>query len=121
MVVEDDDSIREVVQQVLESEGFEVLTACNGKEAISTLERIEQTCLILLDLMMPEMNGWEFLEHRKQSFFIQQLPVVVVSAVPEKHELPAGIQIVRKPPDIDALLALAHQYCVPRPILPAAA
>lgn len=121
MVVEDDEAIREVVQQVLESEGFEVLTACNGKEAIATLERLEQPCLILLDLMMPEMNGWEFLEHRKQSFFIQQLPVVVVSAVAEKHELPTGIQIVRKPPDIEALLALAHHYCVPSSNVPSAA
>src|SRR5690349_4088262 len=63
LVVEDDADIRESVCQILEDEGFPTVGACNGKEALATLRTMEPLPrLILLDLMMPIMNGWEFYE-----------------------------------------------------------
>ena len=66
LVVEDDADIREAVQLILEDEGFDVVTACNGAEAEAELAHMEEPCLVLLDLMMPVMNGWELLAHLKR-------------------------------------------------------
>src|SRR5687768_645517 len=99
LVVEDDNDIRETVQQILELEGYQVFTAANGKEALDALEHIPHPCLILLDLMMPVMNGWQFLEAKQRNAVISTLPVVVVSAVAE--HVKNVTTVVKKPPDID--------------------
>ena len=112
LVVEDDTDIRETVQQILESEGYLVHTATNGKEAIEALKLIAEPCLILLDLMMPVMNGWEFLKERQKNNMLSSLPVVVVSAVDYQAKSLTADQVVRKPPDIDLLLKLVSQYCL---------
>jgi CheY-like chemotaxis protein len=78
LIVEDDEAIRETLRELLEFEGFEVATAANGREAVSQLQRTERPCLILLDLMMPVMNGWEFLRKRREDLTIATIPVVVV-------------------------------------------
>ena len=67
VLVEDDDCIRMAFAEILESEGYEVLTFNNGREAIEGLMGFEEPCLILLDWMMPEMNGAQFLEARSTS------------------------------------------------------
>jgi diguanylate cyclase len=61
LVVDDDDEAREVVQEVLECEGFSTIGVCNGAEAIAVLERSSRPSLILLDLVMPVMSGWQLL------------------------------------------------------------
>ncbi|MEO5970088.1 MAG: response regulator [Bdellovibrionia bacterium] len=66
LVVEDEESIRENFQLLLELEGYSVFTASNGKESLRILKTIEKPCLILLDLLMPVMNGMEFLEAKSQ-------------------------------------------------------
>jgi len=112
MVVEDDPDIREVVQMVLEDEGYAVVTAANGAEAEEELEHITEPCVMLLDLMMPVMNGWELLEHLKERGKLDGdgLHVVVLTATP--IGLPRGsIKCMRKPVRVEQLLETVRKYC----------
>src|SRR5919202_3297891 len=79
LVVDDEDAIRDVVAQVLDLEGYEVRTARNGAEALDQV-RSYRPNIVLLDLMMPVMNGWEFLEACAQNDLCADTPVVVMSA-----------------------------------------
>lgn len=105
LVVDDDDAIRSLVTTVLRRRGLHVDTARNGVEA---LERI-QTCsylVLLLDLMMPAMNGWDVLDHLETEPRHRRPVVIVLTAGSEprafKPDLVAGM--VRKPFDIDMLV-----------------
>ncbi|MBC7693634.1 MAG: response regulator [Methylotenera sp.] len=123
MVVDDDDAIREAVKEILEMEGYEVTTARNGAEALDLLNRSPPPCVILLDLMMPVLNGWQFLEAKKKTAAIVALPVVVVSAVADhqREKDHGATQIVRKPPDVDSLLKIVEHYCHAAAMAPKAA
>ena len=83
LVVDDDDGIRHALQQVFEDEGYEVSTASNGRDALDKIEQMGLAgppCVIVLDLMMPVMDGREFLTHRTGDPSLRAVPVVVVSA-----------------------------------------
>jgi CheY-like chemotaxis protein len=114
-VVEDDVDLRESMKELLEMEGFSVLTAGNGREGLSLIECYGRPCLILLDMMMPVMNGWEFLEtlQRDQRALLAQTQVAVVTAAAEMSELQQqyGCAILKKPVNIERLFALAHAGC----------
>jgi len=111
LVVEDDESIRETVRELLEFEGYRVHTASNGREALSVLSRIESPCVIFLDLMMPVMDGWQFLDARRKDERLSSLPVIVVTAAGNLAQAPGANEIVSKPPDVDALLAMLDRHC----------
>src|SRR6478735_2583026 len=112
MVVEDDPDIRECVQMILEDEGFEVVTACNGAEAEEELSHMEDPCVLLLDLMMPVMSGWELLDHLKRDGKLDDgMHVVVVSAAPSNVPKGAGVKVVRKPVHAEQLIATVRKYC----------
>jgi CheY-like chemotaxis protein len=113
LIVEDDRDIRDTLQQVLELEGFVVHTAVNGKDGLEKLRKIDRPCLILLDLMMPVMNGWEFLEAQGQDGFLSKIPVVVVSAF-STHVPPAprAVAFVKKPVEIETLLHRIQEHCL---------
>jgi len=110
LVVEDDNDVRDAMVQVLESEGYTAIPAADGVEALDRLSDGLQPCVILLDLMMPRMDGWQFMEeHRRRQ---ASTPIVVVSAYSSAERLRnAGVEYMRKPVDIDALLALVGRYC----------
>jgi len=110
MVVEDDADIRECVQMILEDEGFKVVTATNGAEAAEELARMKEPCVMLLDLMMPVMSGWELLEHLQRAGKLDGLHVVVVSAA--LSDVPVGpIEIMHKPLRAEQLIATVRHYC----------
>jgi CheY-like chemotaxis protein len=101
LVVDDDQDIRESLAQILVEEGFEVASACNGAEALEAIAR-RQPDLMLLDLMMPVLNGWEVLEALRASGTRPRIPVVVLSAL-EAH---GCVDYVQKPIRLPKLLAL---------------
>src|SRR5687768_5509935 len=86
VVVEDDEEIRDSMRDALEIEGYAVSTYSNGKEALDGLRKLGIPCLILLDLMMPVMNGWEFLQAMKAERFAE-VPVYVVSAIADQRQV----------------------------------
>lgn len=79
LIVDDDLAIREMLQMLLEGEGYRIVMASNGKEALEMI-RQQRPALILLDLMMPIMDGWQFLDCMKSRPDLQSLPVVLLSA-----------------------------------------
>lgn len=115
VIIEDDVDLRETMKDLLEMEGFSVCTAENGKAGLTLIENSGKPCLILLDLMMPEMNGWEFLEamQRDKQALLAKTPVAVVSAAADMTDVQQqyGCSVLKKPVSLDQLLALAHAHC----------
>ncbi len=110
LVVEDEKDIRDCLQEVLEREGYQVATAANGKEGMELLPKVDP-CVILLDLMMPVMNGWEFAEKIDKNKELSEAALVVVSAGGEHTFDIKAKKILRKPVDLDVLLATVKKYC----------
>jgi CheY-like chemotaxis protein len=111
LIVEDDQSIRETFKLALEVEGYTVFTASNGKEGLELLPQMPRPCLILLDLMMPVMDGWGFVDALDKSVALASIPVVVVTAFNEKAKSIRAKQIIKKPVDLDLLFVIVKQYC----------
>jgi CheY-like chemotaxis protein len=108
LVVDDDRDIRAVVDDLLTEEGYLVKTANNGRQALEILSNWRPE-VILLDLSMPEMNGWTFLAHQQADPALAQIPVIVMSAhynLGKGNALDAAAAVVPKPFDIDRLLTL---------------
>jgi CheY-like chemotaxis protein len=110
LLVDDDHDIRAALGEVLEMEGFTVGEAGNGREAIDYLiQKIPNA--ILLDVMMPVMNGFEFREAQMASPLWAGIPVIVMSADgknQDRHDLLRGASFVKKPPDLAELLRSVH-------------
>ena len=115
LIIEDEPDIRSVLQQTLEFEGYEAFTAANGQEGLELLAKIPRPCLILLDMMMPIMSGWEFLEKYSSDDVLATIPVVIVSAAGEKAKSSAAKDFIRKPVELDRLLQVVREYCTPAP------
>jgi CheY-like chemotaxis protein len=114
LVVEDEHDIRVCLRDALENEGYVVLSAANGISAQEVLTRIHPPDLILLDWMMPLMGGEEFMAFLRSDPVLSQVPVVVMSAFPEKA-IPYGIgRFLKKPLDIENLLNVVSKSCTRR-------
>lgn len=112
LIVEDDDAIRETLRLTLELEGYVVATASNGKEGLEVLSKMLNPCLVLLDLMMPVMDGWEFVETLESNNTSPTVPVVVVTAFAEKvRTMPRAKSVIKKPIDLEVLIETVKRYC----------
>ena len=114
LVVDDDMGIRGVLTQLLQDEGHQVASAANGQEALERLADRRPPGVILLDLMMPVMNGWEFMNRRRDDERIASIPVIVISAdgqVREKANAIGAVGYLTKPIDLDRLLDTVERYC----------
>lgn len=107
LVVDDDAYIRAGLRELLEYEGYLVATAANGAEALRELAHAGAPDVIVLDLEMPVMSGWQFCERTRSDPVLALVPVVVISAaLVEAPSAPAVIGRLEKPIDIGELLAL---------------
>ena len=111
LIVEDDESIRETFKLALEIKGYTVFTASNGKEGIEALPKMPRPCLILLDLMMPVMDGWGFIDALEEDIRLAGIPVVVITAFSEKSKSIKAKKVIKKPVDLDTLFTVVTQYC----------
>jgi CheY-like chemotaxis protein len=112
LLVDDDVDMRFALHCLLEVEGYQVLDAGDGREALAVLASGARPCLVLLDLMMPTMNGWEVLDALRASGALTALPVVLVSAVGCANAPALGARAcVTKPVPIPLLLALVEEHC----------
>jgi CheY-like chemotaxis protein len=111
LIIEDEPAIREAITFALEFEGIEVFVAADGQEAFEVLSRMGQPCLILLDLMMPVMNGWEFAAELKKRHPLDNYPIVLVTAYSERAKDFEALNIVPKPVDLEQLLSVVRNYC----------
>jgi CheY-like chemotaxis protein len=112
LVIDDDQAIRETIQDVLEIHGYNVITARDGKEGIKKLSSMNVApCLILLDLMMPGMNGWGFLDYQKNNSSFSQIPVVICSAYEGSARSIGTYPVLIKPLKLDSLVGAIKVFC----------
>ena len=114
LIVDDERDIREMLARVLELEGYDVRCAADGREALGQLRQGERPGVILLDLMMPIMNGWAFRAEQVRDPLLAAIPVVVLSghdAVREAAALLGVSAFLQKPIDIDTLLTVVSRHC----------
>jgi CheY-like chemotaxis protein len=112
LLVEDNDDVREMMALALQLGGYEVWSARHGKEALALLHERHRPSLILTDLMMPVMNGWELKDALMEDPALADVPVVAVSAVPTEHlQRLKGMDFLPKPIDLNQLLRLVCERC----------
>jgi len=112
LIVEDDADLREMIAQLLALEGFAAHAVANGREALEYLHDADPPRLILLDLMMPVMDGWEFRREQQRDPKTAGVPVIVLSALDQSRAGNiAEAAFLKKPLDFDRLLDLVRHYC----------
>ena len=111
LIVEDDESIRDVFRLALEMDGYAVQIAGNGQEALEILGSHTKPCLILLDLMMPVMNGWEFAAVLEEKEALASIPIVVVTAFAEMSKGIKALGFIKKPIELKTLLETVRSTC----------
>ena len=114
LVVEDDPELLLSLSEVIESEGYSVACARHGLEALGRLRGGVRPSVILLDLMMPIMNGWQFRYEQRQDSDLSKIPVVVVSAKSDSQQHAAWLEAdgyISKPIDLDQLFDILSRYC----------
>ena len=115
LIVDDDPDICRLLTMTLQDAGYTVVSMATGEAALEHLtSTTDRPCLILLDLMMPNVNGWEFREQQLADPALAAIPTVVFSAavlIDAPLEALQAAAVVRKPLDFAAILALAAQYC----------
>jgi CheY-like chemotaxis protein len=113
LVVDDDPDIRDMIGQALELEGWEVVGAANGEEALRLAREGPRPDVILLDLMMPVMNGWEFIDEQRRDESLATIPVVLISGDERLTEKAAKARVagfLKKPMDLEVLLDTVQRH-----------
>ena len=115
LIVDDDPDILAALGELLESEGYEVTMVTDARAALSHLRDGLRPCVILLDLMMPGMNGWDFRTEQLKDIDLRDIPVVIVTAanVTEatlKAQL-GDVALLRKPAVEDELISIVRRHC----------
>jgi CheY-like chemotaxis protein len=109
LLVDDDPDLRDITRFVLEGEGFGVATAGNGDEALQRLRVGKLPAIVLLDLMMPVMNGFQFLEEVAKIPSFKEIPVVVLTAA-SVTEVAGAVAVVPKPIELGFLIKLVERH-----------
>ncbi len=107
LIVEDDLDIRDALREILEDEGYDACEAANGAEALEVLDHVPKPGLVLLDLMMPVMDGYQFLEVFRANPAFADVPVVVVTA--GILVVPGIAGFIKKPFDTEQLLRMVNK------------
>jgi CheY-like chemotaxis protein len=114
-VIEDSIDIRELIAYLYQSEGYQVQLAGDGKEALRLLRQSEELpCVILLDIMMPEMDGIQFRAEQEKDPILSKIPVLVMTADSDPDVKAKQLRAngyLKKPVALDALLAVAKKFC----------
>ncbi|HZU36161.1 MAG TPA: response regulator [Gemmataceae bacterium] len=114
LIVEDEDTTRDMLAMLLQAEGYSVAGAGNGEEALAYLRNRRVPNLILLDLMMPIMDGWKFRRIQRKDPLLAEIPVVVVSAAGDVGQTAVALSaagFLDKPVEPTHLLATIRRLC----------
>jgi CheY-like chemotaxis protein len=110
LLVEDEQESRETLRELLELEGFKVETAVNGREALEVLTRSgDDICIMLLDLFMPVMDGWQVIDQLRADGRLAKTQVVVITSA--AHRAPPGIPVFEKPLDLEKVMSEVQRLC----------
>lgn len=109
LIVDDDQDIRESLEEFFQDEGYTVHTAANGAEALARLEAEAPPCVMILDLLMPIVDGNEVLRRMQRDQRLSRVPVIVSTSDPARA--PSGVLIMKKPINLSRLLMAVRQHC----------
>ena len=112
LIVEDDDDVREFMQLLVSFAGYDTMTARDGQDALVKM-RQRRPCIVLLDLQMPRMDGWEFRARQMQDLSLSDIPVVCVTAFfdPAQVTRQLGLRCISKPADFPAIINAVETTC----------
>ena len=116
LVVDDEPAIRQMLEDILGAEGHRVVTVPDGGEALARLRGGLTPCLILLDLMMPRLNGWQLAHQLQADPLLKLIPFVLIAANPHfaaDAEKLGARKWLGKPINLEDLLATVEEYCGP--------
>jgi DNA-binding response OmpR family regulator len=113
LVVDDDEAVRSAVADVLGDEGFDVVLAQDGQQALATLLRNPPPALVLLDLMMPHTSGWQVMEAMRATAPLAGIPVMLLTAFGTDIGLPAGCHVLHKPFEREVLVSKVRALTTP--------
>jgi CheY-like chemotaxis protein len=116
LVVDDDEDIRTVIAEVLQLAGYTAITAKDGEEALTLMRSHPELCVVLLDMMMPGVDGWEFRRHQLGDPALARVPVVVLSGAGSAADIAREIaadDFLSKPVLRDHLVEMVSRYCPP--------
>jgi CheY-like chemotaxis protein len=110
LIVEDEKESRDTLKELLEFEGYEVETAVNGQEALDALNISgDRICIMLLDLFMPVMDGWQVVDQLRADGRLGTPQVVIITSAP--YRAPAGLPVFAKPLDVDKVISAVQRLC----------
>ncbi|HVT09427.1 MAG TPA: response regulator [Polyangia bacterium] len=109
LLVDDDADLRQCLVDVLEDAGYLVQTASSGREALRLLDGGDLPRLILLDLMMPDLNGWQFYEQKQKVGRLANIPVLVVTASRALGASFPGSEVLLKPFSVETVVEKVEQ------------
>jgi CheY-like chemotaxis protein len=110
LVVEDEKESRDTLRELLEFEGYNVATAVNGQEALAALNASgDQICIMLLDLFMPVMDGWQVIDQLRADGRLHQTQIVIITSAP--YRAPVGLPVFQKPLDLDKVMNEVQRLC----------
>ncbi len=113
LLVDDDQDLRDSIAELLRQRGYVVATAEDGHAALAVIAGNGMPCVVLLDLVMPVMDGWKFLAAVQADPHLSAIPIVIASAHAATHA-PSGIAgVLHKPFDLDELFAVVARHCGP--------
>ena len=113
LLVDDDDDVREMFAEVLREAGYSVEEAENGECALESLERLREPCLVLLDVMMPRMDGPALLDALRRTKSPDAFSVIAMSAGDTVHQVPHASRFLAKPILPEHLLRVVGEFCEP--------
>lgn len=112
LVVDDDEDIRDALVDLLGDEGYSAVGMANGSEALTWLRSERRPCAILLDWMMPVMDGETFLREQERDPELAQIPVIIITAAGNARILDLkGRPLVQKPIEVDKLMGVVQVHC----------
>ncbi len=108
LIVDDEDDLRDALAEILVDEGYDVAIAHDGREALAQLAEIQKPCHVLLDLFMPNMNGFDFLDAlAEDDEAADEVHIVIMTSAP--RQAPDDVDVISKPASVNTVLAaLAH-------------
>jgi CheY-like chemotaxis protein len=113
LIVDDESDIRDSLQEFFEDEGYAVATAENGQKALDLLGAPQLPCVVILDLLMPVLDGNEVYEKMQADPRLAAVPVIISTSDPRRA--PSGVLTMKKPVSLMRLLGVVKQYCSPAP------
>lgn len=111
LVVDDDEGIRDILGLALQLGNHSVAVVSDGVEALAWLREHRLPCLILTDLMMPRMDGWQLVDELQKDERLARVPVVVLTAFGRDLGRAAELPVLRKPVELDTLLRVVGNCC----------